>query len=162
APQSPQPGNPFAVLEQMGRETFNKAQEAAQKMGEVAQSGGPATLVQELQGFAQTNAEALGRAAVPICSAALILARSPGAPLSDAQHEKLAAVLPAPVMDMLSDLVKVVPEDPIVEQLKRICDKLDTFEARMAAPPASAPPAAAPTAAPAAAPAAAPEGGAAA
>ncbi|CAK0795598.1 unnamed protein product, partial [Prorocentrum cordatum] len=134
APPSGQQASPFSVLEQLGRETtLSKAQEAAQKVGEVASSGSPAPLLQELQGLAQANAEALGRTAVPICSAVLILSRSPGAPLSEAQQEKLAEALPAPMMDMLNDLVKVVPEDPVVEQLKRIGDKLDTLEAKLAA-----------------------------
>ncbi|CAE8735384.1 unnamed protein product [Polarella glacialis] len=118
--------NPLSMLEQMGRETFSRAQEAA----ETLRSGG--NPVQELQTFATSNAQVIAQNVVPLFSAMLILARSPGTPLTPEQQAKLSESLPGPAVDVLKAFIEVIPQDPQVVQLKRIADRLDNIEATLA------------------------------
>lgn len=123
-----QGGNPLSMFEQLGRETLTKAQEAAQKLGEATSAQ---HYLDQLQGFSAANAEQVGKSAVPLFSAMLILARSPGTNLSDEQQAKLAESLPAPALDVLKSFMEIVPEDPQVVQLKRIADSLEKLEAKL-------------------------------
>eukprot|EP00933_Yihiella_yeosuensis_P037825 TRINITY_DN31819_c0_g1_i1.p1 TRINITY_DN31819_c0_g1~~TRINITY_DN31819_c0_g1_i1.p1 ORF type:complete len:184 (-),score=51.22 TRINITY_DN31819_c0_g1_i1:82-633(-) len=120
--------NPFSVLEQLGREVQSRASEAAQKIGEVTSTQ---NAIQELNNFAQSNVEEISTRAVPVFSAFLILARSPGTTLTEEQQAKLAEALPAPALEVLKSFVAVVPEDPSVTQLKRIADRLEQIEAKL-------------------------------
>eukprot|EP00930_Biecheleria_cincta_P053203 TRINITY_DN3859_c0_g1_i1.p1 TRINITY_DN3859_c0_g1~~TRINITY_DN3859_c0_g1_i1.p1 ORF type:complete len:182 (+),score=50.78 TRINITY_DN3859_c0_g1_i1:90-635(+) len=121
-------GNPLSMFEQFGRETLTKAQEAAQKLGEATSAQ---HYVDQLQNFTQSNAEQIGKSAVPLFSAMLILARSPGTSLSEEQQAKLAESLPPPALDVLKSFMEIVPEDPQVVQLKRIADSLEKLEAKL-------------------------------
>merc|ERR1712232_990679 len=85
-------------------------------------------IVSELQQFAQANVNELGRTVVPLFSAALILARKPGAKLSAEEEDKFASALPAPVLDLLKRLIEIIPEDPRVTHLKRIAESLEAIE----------------------------------
>merc|ERR1719382_2159707 len=112
---------------------MQRAQEAAQKIGEVTNQGPSAPLFQELQTFAETNARELGTRVVPLFSAFLILARAPGTPLTAQQEGQLSEVLPPPALEMLKKLVEILPEDPQVTQLKRMAEKLEAIEAKLPA-----------------------------
>mmetsp|Transcript_7482 Transcript_7482/g.18876 ORF Transcript_7482/g.18876 Transcript_7482/m.18876 type:complete len:196 (-) Transcript_7482:100-687(-) len=131
-PPSSAQANPFTVLEQLGREAAQTAQQAAQRLGEVTSSGSGGHLLQDLQSLAQANAVTMSQQLVPLFTAMLILARAtPGQPLTAEQQEKLAKVIPAEAGEVLKSIADVLPEDPQVTQLKRIADHLEAIEAKL-------------------------------
>merc|ERR1719473_1400035 len=80
-----------------------------------------------------TSAAELPQSLMPLFSALLIIARSPGTPLTAAQEEKFGQVLPPQAVEMIKSLSTVVPEDPQVAQLKKIAEKLESIEAKLLA-----------------------------
>jgi hypothetical protein len=125
--------SPFAILDQIGRETVQKAQEAAQTVQAIAEqatTSGPAGALNELQGVARSNASEIGKVVVPLFSAFLILARANG-PLTIEHETKLGQTLPDEAVDVLRNLVEIIPEEPKAKELKRIADTLEKITAQL-------------------------------
>eukprot|EP00932_Pfiesteria_piscicida_P009464 SRR837773.20197.p1 GENE.SRR837773.20197~~SRR837773.20197.p1 ORF type:complete len:304 (-),score=75.57 SRR837773.20197:19-930(-) len=125
------PPNPFAVFEQFAKDATTQMQQAAQRLNEVA-STGPGPAVQDLQSLAQSNVAVVSERLVPLFSAMLIVARSTsGQQLTPAQEEVLEKVMPAQARDTLKNVIGVLPEDPQVEQLKRIASLMESIETKL-------------------------------
>mmetsp|Transcript_66267 Transcript_66267/g.158521 ORF Transcript_66267/g.158521 Transcript_66267/m.158521 type:complete len:188 (+) Transcript_66267:68-631(+) len=124
--------NPFAALEQLSKEAFQKAQEAAAHAQSMASGAGvPLPQVQDMERLLKSSADEVGKLTVPFLTAGLILARTPTNELTAEQEAKLKEVLPEPAMQTLKTLLEVVPPDPTVVHLQRIADQLEAIEKKL-------------------------------